>query len=164
MNDKELLDKLDEVLKYQKCKDIVSNISKHIQKEYNIKEYKEIYDDMKSLEILSFDLELNKDEFIVMKNSFTDILIHFQQLSFVPKFDEVFDVSLFNLQEPLDKLLDKVLLMVNNIKYLETYVKTLEVVDELNKINVLDYLNKALDYEVKLDKISSYYEGNFYKE
>ncbi len=164
MNDKELLDKLEEVLKYQKCKDIVSNISKHIPKEYNIKEYKEIYDDMKSLEILSFDLELNKDEFIVMKNSFTDILIHFQQLSFVPKFDEVFDVSLFNLQEPLDKLLDKVLLMVNNIKYLETYVKTLEVVDELNKINVLDYLNKALDYEVKLDKISSYYEGNFYKE
>ena len=46
-------------------------------------------------ELIMKNLELNKDEFIVMKNSFTDILIHFQQLDGIPKFDDVFSSEVF---------------------------------------------------------------------
>ena len=159
MSDNELINKLRELVDYKIAKETVENVSKFIPKDYDQIEYEMIYKDLITLRDIEFDLNINEIKFKEMKDIFTDILIHFQQLDRIPDFDNYFVDNLISVKEPLDSIFSKISLMVDNLNYLETYIKTINLIEEIKDNNILEYLNKALDNEVKIDNLALFYES-----
>lgn len=158
MSDKELLMKLNELIIYKDAKETLELSVERIPKDYDVFEYESIYNDLVKISDFNFDLNLTEVKFKEMKNSFVDILIHFQQLDRIPNFDDYFDTTLFSIKDSLDSIYSKINVMVDSLEHLETFIKTLNLIEELQENKLLDYLHVALNKEANIDNLATYYE------
>lgn len=166
MKDQDLIQKLEELNEYQKMKELLDQTKKELPSSYRSYEYEQIYQDLQSIERLTFDLELTEAQFRQFKNQFLDILIHFKEHhSFgYQAIASKFDAQVMNFAtDDLELLYSKVQQMNKHLDLLDIHVQVLNLLDQLTQHQLLPYLDIALEHQLDLALISKGYEHAFYR-
>ena len=167
MKDADLIYKLEEAIEYKNYLIKYNKAKKQLPQEYRPYEYEIIYKDLIKLEKLDFDLELSNSEYQNLKIEFVDILMYFNQNNNLnlKKYLDKFDSNIIDLiNGNLDSNQIRFEQMSKATDLLDLHAQRLEILKKIEGYNLLDFLNKALENKISLDKLSIEYEVIFWQE
>lgn len=164
MRDEDILSKLEEAIEYIQMKEKMEEAFSLLPKGYRPYEYELIYQDVCRMAPISFDLSLTLEKYRELKNNFLDILVHFReknQLDLNPYLSH-FDTTVIDfINQDLTTVTSQLKKMVDSVDLLPVHAQRVDVLKKLSELNILDYLNCALDKEIPLDSLSTNYEALF---
>ena len=141
------------------------------QKNYIVDNYgsdaKTVLEDLKKLDFLTSDYHVSKDKFVKLKNDLTNVFIAFNSYAKenekLAKFFNNFDNSLVNLY---DDSIEDLIYRFEGFKLIKDKIKTyntlMSVVNHLNDLNCLEFINFILDEGLSLDSILVQFDKQYY--
>lgn len=163
MKDDELLIKLEELCTYDKELANYNKVKEELPKGYKHHQYQNMYNDLFSMKDMNYDFNLTHTEYYDLKEQLLDGVMSFNRNNvnlkdYLHIFDNgIVDLINGNILDVRNVLLE----MNNNFELLDLHVQRLYLLDEINELNVLPYLNKSLDENVSLNKLDVDYEALF---
>lgn len=164
MRDEDLIEKLEEAIEYIHMKERMEEALSQLPKGYRPYEFELIYQDVKKMASIPFDLSLTIDKYRELKNSCLDILVHFKEKNqlelgpYVSRFDssiiDFFHQDLATITNQLDK-------MVKSANLLTIHAQRIDILKQLEETDLLNYLNCALDNQISLELLAENYEALF---
>ncbi len=163
MKDKDLIEKLEEVLVYQKKTDEMKTALSHLPVGYRVYEYELMYEDVKGLKNLPFDLALNEKEYQELRNSFLTILMKYHHQEFILKdYIAYFDSEIIDIMKgDLKDVVHKIDTMTESVDLLDLHAERLDVLNRLEEEQVLSLVNEIIQTELPLEQLCDIYESRW---
>lgn len=163
MKDDELLIKLEELCTYKKELANLNNVKEDLPKGFKHHQYQNMYNDLFSMKDMSYDFNLNHTEYYELKEELLNGVMSFNRYKVNLKdYLHVFDNEIVDLINGSILDIRNILFeMNNNFDLLDLHVQRLILLDEINELNVMPYLNKSLDEKVIINKLDVNYEALF---
>ena len=163
MKDDELLIKLEELCTYDKELANYNKVKEELPKGYKHHQYQNMYNDLFSMKDMNYDFNLTHTDYYDLKEQLLDGVMSFNRnkvnlKDYLHIFDnEIVDLINGNILDIRNVLFE----MNNNFELLDLHVQRLNLLDEINELNVLPYLNKSLDENVGVNKLDVNFEALF---
>ena len=163
MKDSELLLKLEEAVEYKKNLELHNHTLSALPEGYRSVDYEVMLLDLKSLATLDFDLQITDANFLKLKTMIVDCITIFKRNQLdLNAFQTLFDVEVFDLVNGnISTLAQSFSKMLADEEMIFLHVDRLDVLNQIKKLNILDYLNCALEHNLELERLSSAYERFF---
>ena len=163
MKDNELLIKLEELCTYKKELDNYESLKKVLPEGYKHHQYENMYNDLFSLKDMNYDFNLNHSEYYELKEQLLEALMSFSRNKVsLNEYLHIFDNQVIDLiNGDISTVRSALLEMNKQIQLLDLHVQRLNLLEEINTLNVMPYLNKALDEGLSLKQLSDNYESLF---
>lgn len=127
----------------------------------------QVLEDLNKLSFLTTDYQVSREKFVHLKKELTDVFIAFnsyaQENDKLVKFFDNFDKTIVN---PYNYSIEDLILKFKELKLIKDKIKTyntlMGVVNHLNDLNCLDFIDFALDEAIGLDDILVQFDKQYY--
>lgn len=163
MKDDDLLIKLEELCEYQKVLNTYESVKKDLPQDYKHHQYQNIYNDLFSIKDINYDFNLTHTEYYELKEKLLEGLMNFSRNKInLNDYLHIFDNSVVDLiNHDITDVLSVITQMNLNYNLLDLHVQRLSILDDLNRLRVMPFLNRALDENINVNKLDTLFEALF---